>query len=299
MTQSQPLRLQARQANRVAGWLLAVFVGFLWFLTIVFALLSLAILSQHGAIGLASCLMTGLICFLAILLTGKFHDALAVYEFTLQGVSKRSPFREQRANWSDVAGWAISESDGIWWLLDRKGRVLLSLEWLDLPNEQVPAAKAFIAEHLLRLSLSAPSIPQPFLSRLFRFLDFGHFHRAELLLCASLIGYWLARKAGEDFIAMIAAFVALMSGMAILVGSFLARVSIYSVFRLAKFLVCGDQLIETASGVIIHLPSVQRLERTSDGITLVGANEQAIFIPSHLTALWDYLRTRLPSEWQE
>jgi hypothetical protein len=43
------------------------------------------------------------------------------------------------------------------------------------------------------------------------------------------------------------------------------------------------------------LPSVQSLERVSDGIVLVGADGQKIFIPSHLTALWDYLRTRLPS----
>jgi hypothetical protein len=47
--------------------------------------------------------------------------------------------------------------------------------------------------------------------------------------------------------------------------------------------------------VTIHLPSVQHLERVSDGIVLVGADGQKIFIPSHLTALWDYLRTRLPS----
>jgi hypothetical protein len=43
------------------------------------------------------------------------------------------------------------------------------------------------------------------------------------------------------------------------------------------------------------LPSVQHLERVSDGIVLVEADGQKIFIPSHLTALWDYLRTRLPS----
>jgi fatty acid desaturase len=111
MTQSQPLRLQAKRANRVAGWLLAVPVGFLWLLAITFAFLSLAALSQIGVkepmdlFGFgAFALVIGLICLLASLLTGKVHDALAIYEFTPQDVSKRSPFREQRANWSEVAG---------------------------------------------------------------------------------------------------------------------------------------------------------------------------------------------------
>ncbi|MDT7973649.1 MAG: hypothetical protein RRB24_12565, partial [Armatimonadota bacterium] len=107
----------------------------------------------------AFALVIGLICFLASLLTGKLHDALAVYEFTPQDVSKQSPFREQRANWSEVAGWAISESDGIWWLLDKEGQVLLSLEWHNLPDEQVPAAKAFVVDHLRRRFLAMPSAP--------------------------------------------------------------------------------------------------------------------------------------------
>lgn len=299
MAQNQPFRLQARQANRVAGWLLAVFVGFLWFLTIVFALLSLAILSQHGAIGLASCLVTGLICFLAILLTGKVHDALAVYEFTSPGVSKRSPFREQRVNWSEVMGWAISENDGIWWLLDKKGQVLFSLEWFDLPKEEVPAAKAFIVEHLCCLSLSPSSVAQPFLSRFqnFRRLILG----AQFSFYASVLGYWLARWLGEDLIAIIVALVILMLAIATLVGILLSGLSGGSIllFSRAKFLVCGDQLIQPASEVTIHLPSVRRLERTSDGIILVGADGRTISIPSHLTALLDYLRARLPSEWQE
>jgi len=166
MTQSQPLRLQAKRANRVAGWLLAVPVGFLWLLAITFAFPSLAALSQIGVkepmdlFGFgAFALVIGLICLLASLLTGKLHDALAIYEFTLQDVSKQSPFREQRANWSEVAGWAISESDGIWWLLDKEGQVLLSLEWHNLPDEQVPAAKAFVVDHLRRRFLAMPSAP--------------------------------------------------------------------------------------------------------------------------------------------
>jgi hypothetical protein len=174
MEQSQPLRLEAKRVNRVAGWLLAVPVGFLWLLVVVFALLSLAVLLQNGAVGLAAGLVTGLVVLLAILLTGLLHDALAVYEFTLQDVSKRSPFREQRANWSEVAGWAISESDGIWWLLDEKGRVLLSLEWHTLPEEQVPAAKAFVTKQLSRYFLATPSETQTLPSRL------SHFHRLSL-----------------------------------------------------------------------------------------------------------------------
>jgi len=176
MTQSQPLRLQAKWANRVVGWLLAVPVGFLWLLAITFAFLSLVALSQIGVkepmdlFGFgAFALVIGLICLLASLLTGKLHDALAVYEFTPQDVSKRSPFREQRANWSEVAGWAIAESDGIWWLLDTKGRVLLSLEWHTLPEEQVPAAKAFVVDHLGRSFLAMPTAAQPSLPRLRRF----------------------------------------------------------------------------------------------------------------------------------
>jgi hypothetical protein len=98
MAQSQPLRLQAKRVNRVAGWVLAVPVGFLWVLAILFAELSFVMLFNHGVSGLTLCLVTGLICFL-FLLTGKVHNALAVYEFTLQGVSKRSPLWEQRANW--------------------------------------------------------------------------------------------------------------------------------------------------------------------------------------------------------
>ncbi|MDT7894540.1 MAG: hypothetical protein RRA51_09475 [Armatimonadota bacterium] len=284
MEQSQPLRLEAKRVNRVAGWLLAVPVGFLWLLAVVFALLSLAALLQNGAVGLASGLVTGLVVLLAILLTGKVHDALAVYEFTLQDVSKRSPFREQRANWSEVSGWAISESDGIWWLLDKKGRVLLSLEWHTLPEEQVPAAKAFVVDHLRRHFLAMPSAHQTLLSRLrhFRRLSLG----AALLSILGLLDF--ARKPGENVIAM-------MVGMALIAGILLAGVIIFSVFGRAKFLVCGDWLIRLALGVTIHLPSVQHLERVSNGIVLVGADGQKIFIPSHLTALWDYLRTRLPS----
>jgi hypothetical protein len=293
MEQSQPLRLEAKRVNRVAGWLLAVPVGFLWLLAITFAFLSLAALSQIGVkepmdlFGFgAFALVIGLICFLAILLTGKVHDALAVYEFTLQDVSKRSPFREQRANWSEVAGWAISESDGIWWLLDEKGRVLLSLEWHTLPEEQVPAAKAFVVDHLRRRFLAMPSAPQTLLSRLrcFRRLSLW----AASFLFAGFIGYWLTRKAGENVIAM-------MAGMALIAGILLGGVSTFSVFGRAKFLMCGDWLIQTVPLVTIHLPSVQHLERVSNGIVLVGADGQKIFIPSHLTALWDYLRTHLPS----
>jgi hypothetical protein len=293
MEQSQPLRLEAKRVNRVAGWLLAVPVGFLWLLAITFAFLSLAALSQIGVkepmdlFGFgALALVIGLICFLASLLTGKLHDALAVYEFTPQDVSKRSPFREQRANWSEVAGWAISESDGIWWLLDTKGRVLLSLEWHTLPEEQVPAAKAFVVDHLRRHFLAMPSASQNLLSRLRRFRRLSLW--AASFLFTGFIGYWLTRKTGENVIAM-------MAGMALIAGILLGGVSTFSVFGRAKFLVCGDCLIRLALGVTIHLPSVQHLERVSDGIVLVGADGQKIFIPSHLTALWGYLRTRLPS----
>ena len=87
--------------------------------------------------------------------------------------------------------------------------------------------------------------------------------------------------------------------MALIAGILLGGVSTFSVFGRAKFLVCGDWLIQTEPLVTIHLPSVQSLERVSDGIVLVGADGQKIFIPSHLTALWDYLRTRLPSAWRE
>jgi hypothetical protein len=297
MTQSRPLRLQAKWANRVVGWLLAVPVGFLWLLAITFAFLSLAALSQIGVkepmdlFGFgALALVIGLICLLASLLTGKVHDALAIYEFTPQDVSKQSPFREQRANWSEVAGWAISESDGIWWLLDEKGRVLLSLEWHTLPEEQVPAAKAFVVDHLRRHFLAMPSTHQTLLSRL------RHFHRlslgAALLSILGYLGWRLAGKPGKNVIAM-------MVGMALIAGILLGGVSIFSVFGRAKFLMCGDWLIRLALGVTIHLPSVQSLERVSDGIVLVGADGQKIFIPSHLTALWDYLRTRLPLELKE
>jgi hypothetical protein len=266
----------------------------LWLLAVVFALLSLAVLLQNGAVGLAAGLVTGLVVLLAILLTGLLHDALAVYEFTLQDVSKRSPFREQRANWSEVAGWAISESDRIWWLLDTKGRVLLSLEWHTLPEEQVPAAKAFVVNHLRRHFLAMPSTHQTLLSRL------RHFHRLSLwmtrLFFAGCIGYWLARVVREELIALIiGGSIALISGMLILARILLLGGIINFVVGRAEFLMCGDWLIQTVPLVTIHLPSVQHLERVSDGIVLVGADGQKIFIPSHLTALWDYLRTRLPS----
>ncbi len=301
MAQSQLLRLQAKWANRVVGWLLAVPVGFLWLLAITFAFLSLAALSQIGVkepmnlFGFgALALVIGLICLLASLLTGKVHDALAIYEFTPQNVSKRSPFREQRANWSEVAGWAISESDGIWWLLDEKGRVLLSLEWHTLPEEQVPAAKAFVVDHLRRHFLAMPSTHQTLLSRL------RHFHRLSLwmtrLFFAGCIGYWLARVVGEELIALIiAGSIALISGMLTLARILLLGGIINFAVGQAEFLMCGDWLIQTVPLVTIHLPSVQHLERVSSGIVLVGADGQKIFIPSHLTALWDYLRTRLPS----
>jgi hypothetical protein len=91
----------------------------------------------------------------------------------------------------------------------------------------------------------------------------------------------------------------MMAGMALIAGILLGGVSTFSVFRRAKFLVAGDWLIQPDSGVIIHLPSVRHLERTSDGVIVVGADRQALFVPSHLTALWGYLRTRLPLELKE
>jgi len=87
--------------------------------------------------------------------------------------------------------------------------------------------------------------------------------------------------------------------MAVLVAFIFNLTKPTSAFGWAKFLVFGDELIQIDSGVTIHLPSVRRLERTSDGIILVGADGRTISIPSHLTALLDYLRARLPSEWQE
>jgi hypothetical protein len=174
--------------------------------------------------------------------------------------------------------------------LDEKGRVLLSLEWHTLPEEQVPAAKAFVVDHLRRHFLAMPSTHQTLLSRL------RHFHRlslgAALLSILGYLGWRLAGKPGKNVIAM-------MVGMALIAGILLGGVSIFSVFGRAKFLMCGDWLIRLALGVTIHLPSVQSLERVSDGIVLVGADGQKIFIPSHLTALWDYLRTRLPLELKE
>jgi fatty acid desaturase len=130
--------LEAKRVNRVAGWLLAVPVGFLWLLAITFAFLSLAALSQIGVkepmdlFGFgAFALVIGLICFLAILLTGLLHDALAVYEFTLQDVSKRSPFREQRANWSEVA--RAMAFGGCW---TRKGECCLVLNGTPFPKNK-------------------------------------------------------------------------------------------------------------------------------------------------------------------
>jgi hypothetical protein len=43
--------------------------------------------------------------------------------------------------------------------LDKEGQVLLSLEWHNLPDEQVPAAKAFVVDHLRRRFLAMPSAP--------------------------------------------------------------------------------------------------------------------------------------------
>ncbi|MFA0730989.1 MAG: hypothetical protein LKKZDAJK_000264 [Candidatus Fervidibacter sp.] len=91
MTQSQPLRLQAKRANRVAGWLLAVPVGFLWLLVIVLASLGFAAFLRFSVADpmnffalVVLALVTCLLCLLALLLTGKGHEALAVYEFTSQ-----------------------------------------------------------------------------------------------------------------------------------------------------------------------------------------------------------------------
>jgi len=86
-----------------------------WLLAFFFALLSLAMLFQHGALGLIPCLVTGLICFLALLLRGKVHDALAVYELTSQGVSKRSPFGSSEPigqRWWDGRSLKVTASGG-------------------------------------------------------------------------------------------------------------------------------------------------------------------------------------------
>lgn len=292
MTQNQPPRLQTQWADRAAGWLLVVLVGFLWLLVIAFAFVFLRLAAnptEFFVLGLFA-LVICLLCLLALILTGKVHEALAVYEFTLQGVSKRSPFWEQRTNWSEVVGWALSESDGIWWLLNKEGRVALSLEWHTLPEEKVPVAKEFVVDHLGRYFLAMPTAAQPLLSRLRRF------HHLRLcavpLILASFIGFWLAQKVGEDFIAV-------MAGAVLVMGILLAGIVTLSVFSQAKFLVAGNWLIQTDSMVTIHLPSVRHLERASDGVFLVGADRQMIFVSSHLTALWGYLRTRLPLELKE
>jgi hypothetical protein len=90
-----------------------------------------------------------------------------------------------------------------------------------------------------------------------------------------------------------------MAGAAVVMGVFLAGVVAFSVLSRAKFLVAGDWLIQPDARVIIHLPSVHHLERTADGVIVVGADRQVLFVPSYLTSLWGYLRTRLPLELKE
>ena len=309
MAENGRLRVETKRSERIAG-LLAPIVGFFTLSCLGFVLLELfqillksvaakpkdffTIALTFAAIGV----VTSLTGFFALLLMGIIHDALAVYEFTPQGVSKRSPFWEQRANWSEVTGWVIVKSDGIWRLLDKKGRMLLSLRWHTLPNEQVPAAKAFVVDHLSRQFSAPPSATQTLLSRL------RHSRRLflwmwvmMLLVLLALSGYLLAPwSLKEVFVAMVVVMALIVNIINIFGFSLNGSLS---AFIRAKFLVCGDQLIEPASGVIIHLPSVRRLESVSDGIILVGADGRTISIPSHLTALFDYLRARLPSEWQE
>ena len=303
MAENGRLRVDTKRSERIAIWLLAPVAGLLGLLFCGFVL---PILFQHGAakpkdfftIGTIAtfAFATGLIGLLFLLLPGIFHDALAVYEFTPQGVSKRSPFWEQRADWSKVAGWAIDKSDGIWWLLDEKERTLLSLRWHTLPNEQVPAAKAFVVDHLSRQFSATPSAIQTLLSRL-RILRsvpsaaLSSVLGTPLMILSALGRELFARGLGEVFFAV--------TVMAVLVAFIFNLTKPTSAFGWAKFLVCDDELTQIDSGVIIHLPSVRNLERTSDSIIPVGADGQTISIPSHLTALLDYLRARLPSEWRE
>lgn len=290
MEQDKLLRLMTKRSDRVAGWLFLPFVGLLWLFVFGLAILFLSgLLANFHRIPpgenllfiLAIGLVLSLAGFLAFLMTVKLHNALASYEFTPYGVVKRSPFWRQEAKWSQVAGWALVESDNAWWLLDANGRSWLSLDWYLLPPKEVSAAKRFVSDNLQRFLPSALWL-QPSIWQRWRLLGMV----AAALMLLGWLGWYWNKQVNE--------LAALAASLAVLWGTLRGAVLTFSAPGRAMFIVHGDWLTEPSSGISVHLPTVQQVSPRAEGAYLVGDNGQMLFVPRRLSSLWDYLRIRLP-----
>ncbi len=289
MEQINPMRVGTKISERLAGWslLLPLSIAF-WLFTLGLATFFLAAFvntihrSSFGEslfVAVAVCLVIGMLSFVSYVLSGKLHDALAVYEFNEHGAAKESPFYRQEARWSQVAGWALSINDQTWWLLDAEGRPLLSLEWHLLPSEQIRQAKAFTCKQLLRFLPYAKWI-QPNLWQRWRIVG--------IVWCFLIIGGFLEWHWNRQ-IEVIAVGAALT-----ITGSVLfAAIHSFSAPSRALFILHGDWLSEPNSGIAVHLPMVLGFVPQPYGILVTAADNHQIFVPKEFEWLVEYVKERV------
>ncbi len=289
MEQINPMRVGTKISERLAGWslLLPLSIAF-WLFTLglaTFFLSAFANTAYRHSFGenlfvvAAVCLVIGMLSFVSYVLSGKLHDALAVYEFNEHGVAKESPFYRQEARWSQVAGWALSINDQTWWLLDAEGRPLLSLEWHLLPSEQIRQAKAFTCKQLLQFLPYAKRI-QPGLWQRWGIVG----SVGSLLIIGGFLGWYLNRQ-----IEVIA-----IGATLVLMGSVLfGALYLFSVPARALFIVHGDWLGEPKSGVAVHLPMVWRLIPKPYSMLIVATDGQRLFVPKEFEWLVEYVKERV------
>lgn len=290
MEQMNPMRVGTKISERLAGWslLLPLSIAF-WLFTLglaVFFLSAFANTAYRHSFGenlfvvAAVCLVIGMLSFVSYVLSGKLHDALAVYEFNEHGVAKESPFYRQEARWSQVAGWALSINDQTWWLLDAEGRPLLSLEWHLLPSEQAKQAKAFTCKQLSHFLPSAKRI-QPSLWQ--RRLIIANLFSVLLLVSGFIIWHWDHPVVG----------IVSIWGVLVLLGSIWFGASHLFLLIRIRFVVNSDWLSGSNLGVAVYLPMVWRLIPKPYGMLIVATDGQRLFVPKEFEWLVEYVKERV------
>jgi len=113
----------------------------------VLAIWSWLIWHDLGAVFLFA-LMSVLCFLLTYLVSGWVYNYLATYQLTQDGLIKSSPLRTQRVHWKQVVKLRWEVLEDIWWLMDSRGRTLLTIDWRLLPPEKMTATlKAHIFRH--------------------------------------------------------------------------------------------------------------------------------------------------------
>lgn len=152
-----PLKVSTQRGVRFVGWFVVVpFAVFFWLLWLGVIVLGIGAwlswpkkaLTDITILLFVSLLLPSLIFAVVYFASGWVHDFLATYELGQDGLTKRSPLWAQKVLWHQVVEWKPSESGDVWWLLNEKGRRIMSIDWHMLQPEIVPMMKAFVLQQL-------------------------------------------------------------------------------------------------------------------------------------------------------